>query len=821
MALTARFRSPAGFLGCMILLFNGSCTSTTNDSASSVDDATPALAAGEGDGTATISLAPNPLPVADDEDPAGEMEERWQIKRQQLQMQAEETFLEGQRLFDAGRYKDSVMRFEQTLSHIQVAPIDVDWGSLRERASAALENARRALNRKETERDQEQAKSAYDKLVADERADAERERSITLSLFEDAIQAFMRNDFADAERLATQVLSRSPMGDIDVRANKLRESAREAGRKAFNENGVQRRKDEYRRWLLDIEETRIPYADIMNGPNKDDWRSISEKRRSTDFLSLNISESPQDMQLHQKLKARKIDSIRFPEVSLPEAIGALSLVSEMSMVVDPGVAAELDSSGVILDISNLSGLSVESILNILLEQSSSEDAKLVYTVKHGVILITSQAKLTGDSVPRVHSIQDLTFQLSNFKGPKIGFIPEPGYEFDNETNPLFGSDELAPLIVEPEDILTLVRENIARESWDEDGNAIAETDTRGLFIINSPAVHAQVAEFLDDLRRFSNEVVTVESRFVNIDRGFLQEIGVDWRGLGGTGLGNEVLLNDVTSGLEDNAGLAVSNNGPGLVTGSGLSPAAGAFFNDGSDGDVRAFTSNFFNEISTNGDPVLSALGKSLSTVGGAALQVSFFKGNSDYNAVIHAVEKSENATEITAPVLTIFNRERAYVTVVNQITFIQDFDVDVANSAFIANPNIGVIQEGVVLDVLPTISYDRKYVTLEVHATVANLIRPIREFTTSLAGFTIPVTFQLPELEVQQAETTLRVPDGGSLILGGLKRLRYINRTAEIPWLGRIPVVGVLFRQKGFDDEAASMIVIMKVDITSMDPWR
>jgi len=808
----------------MILLLNGSCTTTTNDPASSVDDATPALAADDGEtnaGTATIALAPNPLPVADEEDATAEMEERWQIKRQQLQMQAEETFLEGQRLFDAGRYQDAVMRFEQTLSHIQVAPIDVDWGSLRERASAALEGAQRALNRKESELEQAQAKGAYEKLVEEERANAERERAITISLFEDAIQAFMRNDFSDAERLADQVLERAPMGDIDVRANRLRESAREAARKAFNEGAVQRRKDEYRRWLLDIEETRIPYADIMNGPDPDFWRNVSEMRQATDFLALDISESPQDLQLHQRLKSRKIDTIRFPEVSLPEAINALSLVSEMSMVVDPAVASELDSSGVILDISNLAGLSVESILNILLEQSSSEDMRLVYTVKHGVVLITSQESLSGESVPRIHSIQDLTFQLTNFKGPEIGFIPEPGFEFDNETNPLFGGDELGTYIVEPEDIVNLVRENIARDSWDADGNAIDVTDSRGLFVINSPEVHAQVAEFLDDLRRFSNEVVTVEARFVNIDRGFLQEIGVDWRGLGGTGVGDEVLLNDVTSGLEDNAGLAGSNNGPGLVTGQGLSPAAGAFFNDGSDGDVRAFTQNFFNEISTNGDPVLSALGGALSTVGGASLQVSFFKGTSDYNAVIRAVEKSENATEITAPILTIFNRERAYVTVVNQITFIQDFDVDVANSAFIANPNIGVIQEGVVLDVLPTISYDRKYVTLEVHGTVANLLRPIREFTTSLAGFTIPVTFQLPELEVQQAETTLRVPDGGTLVLGGLKRLRYINRTAEVPWLGRIPVVGVLFRQKGFDDEAASMIVIMKVDITSMDPWR
>ncbi len=37
--------------------------------------------------------------------------------------------------------------------------------------------------------------------------------------------------------------------------------------------------------------------------------------------------------------------------------------------------------------------------------------------------------------------------------------------------------------------------------------------------------------------------------------------------------------------------------------------------------------------------------------------------------------------------------------SVTAQRAFVQDFDVDVANSAFIANPNVGVLQSGVVLD--------------------------------------------------------------------------------------------------------------------------
>lgn len=42
----------------------------------------------------------------------------------------------------------------------------------------------------------------------------------------------------------------------------------------------------------------------------------------------------------------------------------------------------------------------------------------------------------------------------------------------------------------------------------------------------------------------------------------------------------------------------------------------------------------------------------------------------------------------------------RVYSMFANQLTFIQDFDVEVAQTAFIADPIVGVIQEGIVLDV-------------------------------------------------------------------------------------------------------------------------
>jgi MSHA biogenesis protein MshL len=363
--------------------------------------------------------------------------------------------------------------------------------------------------------------------------------------------------------------------------------------------------------------------------------------------------------------------------------------------------------------------------------------------------------------------------------------------------------------ITPEDIVTLIKENVARETWElgEKKFTIEPAASNQILVIHTQEVQDEIEAFLNDLRRFTTTVVAIESRFVEVTDAFLQEIGADFRGLGGV-FGSSANLDDTTNGGEDQAGRGLDNLGTG-DTGS-VSPSSGIFFNDNSDGDIRGRTENYFD----------TPLGSILSTTGGGSFQFGLLDDTA-FNLVVTAVDKSANALEVMAPELTVFNTERAYVTVLNEVSFLQDFDVDVANTAFIANPEIGVLQEGVVLDVRPTVSYDRKYVTLDVRTTVATIQRPIDTFETTLGGFTDAVTFQLPRLEVQNANTTVIVPDGGAVILGGLKTLNYVNRKAEVPWVARLPVIGILFRQKGVADEAYSLVILVKADIKDLSRFR
>jgi type II secretory pathway component GspD/PulD (secretin) len=118
---------------------------------------------------------------------------------------------------------------------------------------------------------------------------------------------------------------------------------------------------------------------------------------------------------------------------------------------------------------------------------------------------------------------------------------------------------------------------------------------------------------------------------------------------------------------------------------------------------------------------------------------------------------------------------------------------------------------------VRPTISNDRKYVTLEMEPTVADLKTPIPTFTTNLGGLSFPVTIEIPELNISKAGTRVIVPDGGSVVMGGLKRIRSVDRKSETPILSDLPLVGFLFSRRGKSEEIEDLILIVTVHINDM----
>jgi len=70
--------------------------------------------------------------------------------------------------------------------------------------------------------------------------------------------------------------------------------------------------------------------------------------------------------------------------------------------------------------------------------------------------------------------------------------------------------------------------------------------------------------------------------------------------------------------------------------------------------------------------------------------------------------------------------------------------------------------------------------------------------------------TIQLPEFIFTTVTTTVSVPDGGTVLLGGIKRLREGRNEFGVPILSKVPYINRLFRNVGLGRETESLMLMV-----------
>jgi len=83
----------------------------------------------------------------------------------------------------------------------------------------------------------------------------------------------------------------------------------------------------------------------------------------------------------------------------------------------------------------------------------------------------------------------------------------------------------------------------------------------------------------------------------------------------------------------------------------------------------------------------------------------------------------------------------------------------------------------------------------------------------TSL-GTGSPVNLMLPELELQKVRTRALVPDGGTLLLGGMKTVKEKNLESGVPFLSDIPILSFFFSRKGSYETYQKLLILLTAKI-------
>ena len=70
--------------------------------------------------------------------------------------------------------------------------------------------------------------------------------------------------------------------------------------------------------------------------------------------------------------------------------------------------------------------------------------------------------------------------------------------------------------------------------------------------------------------------------------------------------------------------------------------------------------------------------------------------------------------------------------------------------------------------------------------------------------------TIQQPVIDLVTVSTVVSVPDGGTVLLGGVKRLREQRNMAGVPILNKVPYVSRLFKNSGVGRETDSLMLMV-----------
>jgi Flp pilus assembly secretin CpaC len=728
------------------------------------------------------------------EDVVDMMRNRRELARQQQIVNVRQQYVSATHDEAAGDFDAARKKLEDAELIMRYDPYETDFGASRADVADLLALVNRKLEASKRASESAEFEEAYRVMRGQEEEARRREDAMVRNLMIASLESFNRGDYDNAEHQAKKVVRMRP---DHAKAKDVIEASKSARHVAWRERFLKARQDEFERWMIEIRDAQIPRTSLLEWADADKWAVINQRAKRGDHVERALDDSPAVAAIRAKL-ANDIITVDYGETPAPfkDVVTSIRARTGINIVVDPEVMTEKGEELVALSLRehNL-GETIKIILSNL---------KLAYVLEDEVMKITTEEKSLGAPLPRVYEVRDLTMMLPDFKAPNLNL--RPGAVGDTAIRAIWGEDLDRVQDTDIGRLSDLIRENCGPNTWEREGHSLTPSGGQ-LVISTTPAVHKQIDSFLDNLRRFNKLTVHVEARFISVTKAFLLDVGFDFRGSGGQNPGPVALLDDVSNGSPNNASAGFDNGGPGLPGGASLSPSNGLFYNNDARHDLRGRTENVLD----------GGLGSVLNGQGGATVSFSILNSDIKINGLLRAVEKNLDQTLVNAPRLTIYNRQRANLSIVNQISYVKDYDVEVAQTAFIADPLVDVVQDGLTLDVRPTVSFDRKWVNLDLMPTVATLVRPIRTFETNLAGLTRPVIIELPEVVTRTAQTSVRVPNGGWVVIGGLKHVSTVDRRSSTPILGDIPIIGFLFSRKGRSDEIRDLIIILHVKVIDL----
>jgi type II secretory pathway component HofQ len=165
-----------------------------------------------------------------------------------------------------------------------------------------------------------------------------------------------------------------------------------------------------------------------------------------------------------------------------------------------------------------------------------------------------------------------------------------------------------------------------------------------------------------------------------------------------------------------------------------------------------------------------------------------------NFNVRLNALIQNSQARVLTSPRMAIQHGVRGMFDSTTEVPILSTTVTATAATETVQNINIGERME-----ITPFIDVEQGLITMRVRPDIST-----RGQTVSVGGQTVP------ERGRRMVETTLRVRDGESAIIGGLMRTVTNEQQSKVPVLGDIPVLGSLFTNTRQEKEDVEVLIML-----------
>ena len=798
----------------------------------------------------SLMRAVDPRVAAQDGSPLAQADAEQQLIHQKLmrEIASEQSEADRMREYDPRGAHERLVRLRERVSGVQVDP------ALQKRLLTMIDrqmnDLEQYIERNRADIDQNERNRATTQEIEDSRTN-QIEVQNALAQLVDKFNTYMDEErYAEAEIVARQARELAPSDPVvEVLTWKSRFARRIMSGSLINERKEQGFIDQ----MASVDRSSEPFNDMEPYQFGDSrtWDELTRRRRR--FMENQRSRiSPAEMQIQQAL--RKPVQVRFTDRPLSEVLSALEQIAGFNIHLDPqGLAAEGVTSDTPVTINLTQPISVKSALNLILQP-----LRLGYVIQDEVLLVTTESARDSNVFVQVYNVADLVIPIPNFVpsynmglpgaiasafgaqwyGPQGNFAaPVSPYlnlasnpAQGGNTNPLtlamqgggYGGGRSTQLPMGPgglsdgmqpdfDPLVELVTSTVSPQSWAEVGGpgSVREFATNlSLVISTTQEVHEEVADLLEQLRRLQDLQVTIEVRFITLTDNFFERIGIDF-----------------DFNIDDNVTVTpLEDEGPSVTI--GLDPVASAatgvpvptadldlqFRQGGFQSTVPQFGGFDANSAANFGFAILSDI------------EVFF---------ILQASEGDDRSNVMQAPKVTLFNGQNAFVSDQSQTPFVTSIIPVVGDFAAAHQPVIVVLSEGTSLSVQAVVSSDRRFVRLTL-VPFFSRIGEVREFTfegktTTNSGSAVldasgdnqistdnvettteGTTVQLPTFAFTSVSTTVSVPDGGTVLLGGIKRLSEGRNERGVPLFSKLPYINRLFRNVGIGRSTQSLMLMV-----------